>query len=60
MAGFGEQRTHDLTRTSSATAGGSECSKLTEFFHKSNVRIGTARVWLERLVSPLTNEVIVS
>ena len=39
-----------LTRKSSATAGGSECSKLTEFFHKSNVRIGTASGWLQRLV----------
>src|SRR5205809_7434879 len=41
-----------LTRTSSATAGGSERSKFTEFFHKSNVRIGTASGWLERLVRP--------
>ena len=31
---------------SSATAGGSERSKLTEFFHKSKVRIGTASGWL--------------
>src|SRR5207248_6086035 len=43
-------RIKDLTRKSSATAGGSECSKLTEFFHKSNMRIGTASGWLQRLV----------
>src|SRR5437667_12436832 len=39
-----------LTRKSSAAAGGSERSKLTEFFHKSKVRIGTASGWLQRLV----------